>query len=82
MAEITLILVFLAGIVAGVLLSIGLVFLRKRESNRLKGEFKDTFSALSFEALQQNADHFLKLAHETLGPKVERMMLSFSPRLD
>ena len=69
MIQIQSLLIFLFGLFLGLGVAAAISLFRKRESSRLKEELRDTFSHLSLKALEQNADQFLKLAHETLNQK-------------
>src|SRR5258706_2462345 len=60
---------FLIGFLLGGIAVYFLFVWRQKEAASLKDELKGTFSAVSMEALQQNADQFVKLAHEVLNQK-------------
>ncbi len=69
MADFTSILIFLIGFLLGGTVAYFALSGRQKETARLKEELKGTFSTISMEALQQNADQFIKLAHEVLNQK-------------
>jgi DNA recombination protein RmuC len=69
MAEFTSTLIFLTGSLLGGAVVYFVFSGRQKEAARLKDELKGAFSAISMEALQKNADQFVRLAHEVLNQK-------------
>jgi DNA recombination protein RmuC len=63
------ILVFIMGLFLGLGIGFVILLFQKKQSGRIQEEIKNTFSSLSLQALEQNANQFLKLAHETLDQR-------------
>jgi len=57
---------FLAGLVVGLLIVLIFYYWQRKEKELITEKLKESFSALSLEALSKNTEQFLKLAGETL----------------
>ncbi|RJQ24893.1 MAG: DNA recombination protein RmuC [Peptococcaceae bacterium] len=62
---------FLAGLVFGALIMLLFCYRRRKEKEVITEKLKESFSALSLEALSKNTEQFLKLANETLKAQTQ-----------
>jgi DNA recombination protein RmuC len=63
---------FLAGLALGVALMLLVARLRRREAEAWRERLRETFSALSYEALTRNSEAFLNLAREAFSRQADR----------
>jgi DNA recombination protein RmuC len=59
------------GLALGVVITLVIAHLKKKETEGLRDQMKDSFAALSFEALTRNTEEFLKLAQDNLSKQTK-----------
>lgn len=59
------------GLALGVVITLIVGLLKNKETEGLRDQMKDSFAALSFEALSKNTEQFLNLARESLSKQTE-----------